>query len=175
MQEIWVQSLGWEDPLEKEMATHSSILAWRIPWTGQPGGLQSMGSQESDTTERLSFFFLPPIIPTPGRRAKASPTGDGEMNHRRQPKDPSYPLGRYLLKVCSVLGPPATASHFTLSLQAQRGEVMELASSMNCNHELDQSETPKHAPSSTHQSSSPPQMIDLSESAGSPHVSFQWH
>ena len=40
-----VQSLGWEDPLEKEMATHSSILAWRIPWTEEPAGLQSMGSQ----------------------------------------------------------------------------------------------------------------------------------
>ena len=39
------RSLGWEDPLEKEMATHSSILAWRIPWTEEPGGLQSMGSQ----------------------------------------------------------------------------------------------------------------------------------
>ena len=45
MQETQVQSLGWEDPLEKEMATHSSILAWRIPWSEEPGGLQSMGSQ----------------------------------------------------------------------------------------------------------------------------------
>ena len=45
MQETWVQSLGWEDPLEKEMATHSSILAWRIPWREEPGGLQSTGSQ----------------------------------------------------------------------------------------------------------------------------------
>ena len=45
MQETWVRSLGWEDPLEKEMATHSSILAWRIPWTEEPGGLQSTGSQ----------------------------------------------------------------------------------------------------------------------------------
>ena len=45
MQETQVRSLGWEDPLEKEMATHSSILAWRIPWTEEPGGLQSMGSQ----------------------------------------------------------------------------------------------------------------------------------
>ena len=45
MPETWVQSLGQEDPLEEEMATHSSILAWRIPWTGEPGGLQSMGSQ----------------------------------------------------------------------------------------------------------------------------------
>ena len=45
IQETWVQSLGWEDPLEKGMATHSSILAWEIPWTEEPGGLQSMGSQ----------------------------------------------------------------------------------------------------------------------------------
>ena len=45
MQETWVQSLGQEDPLEKAMATHSSILAWRSPWRGEPGGLQSMGSQ----------------------------------------------------------------------------------------------------------------------------------
>ena len=45
MQETQVQSLGREDTLEKEMATHSSILAWRIPWTEEPGGLQSMGSQ----------------------------------------------------------------------------------------------------------------------------------
>ena len=45
MQETWVRSLGWEDPLEKEMGTHSSILAWRIPWTEELGGLQSMGSQ----------------------------------------------------------------------------------------------------------------------------------
>ena len=44
-QEIGVQTLSWEDPLEKEMATHSSILAWEIPWTEEPGGLQSMGSQ----------------------------------------------------------------------------------------------------------------------------------
>ena len=43
MRETWVQSLGWDDPLEKEMATCSSILAWRIPWTEEPGGLQSMG------------------------------------------------------------------------------------------------------------------------------------
>ena len=45
MQETRVQSLGWEDPLEKRMATHSSILAWRMPWTEEPGELQSMGSQ----------------------------------------------------------------------------------------------------------------------------------
>ena len=50
-QEMWVQSLGWEDPLEKEMAIHSSVLAWRIPGTGEPGGLLSMGHTESDATE----------------------------------------------------------------------------------------------------------------------------
>ena len=51
VQETQVQSLGWEDPLEKEMTIRSSILAWRILWTGESGGLQSMGSQR-DTTER---------------------------------------------------------------------------------------------------------------------------
>ena len=45
--ETWVQSLGWEDLLEKEMATHSSVLAWKIPWTEEPGRLQSMGLQRS--------------------------------------------------------------------------------------------------------------------------------
>ena len=47
-------TLGQEDPLEEDTATHSSILAWRIPWTEEPGGLQSMGLQESDTTEQLT-------------------------------------------------------------------------------------------------------------------------
>ena len=47
VQETWVQSLGWEDPLEKEMETQSSILAWKISWTEEPGGLQPMGSQRS--------------------------------------------------------------------------------------------------------------------------------
>ena len=50
MQDTLVRFLGQEDPLEKEMATHSNILAWRIPWTEEPGGLQSMGSQEWDMT-----------------------------------------------------------------------------------------------------------------------------
>ena len=45
MMETWVLSVGWEDPLEKGMTTHSSILAWRIPWTHEPGRLQSVGSQ----------------------------------------------------------------------------------------------------------------------------------
>ena len=52
MQEIWVGSLGQEDPLEKGLATHSNILAWRIPWTEEPGGLQSI---DSNMTEWLSL------------------------------------------------------------------------------------------------------------------------
>ena len=73
MQETWVRSLGWDDPLEKEMAIHSSILAWRIPWTeNSMQGYNPWGCKEQDTTERLSvngkdrclsagfyrFFFL---------------------------------------------------------------------------------------------------------------------
>ena len=58
MQETLVQSLGQEDSLEKEMATHSSILAWKIPWTVEPGGLQSMGSEGSDMTERLNHLII---------------------------------------------------------------------------------------------------------------------
>ena len=58
MQETRVQSLGQEDPLEKGMATYSSILAWRISWTEEPGGPQSMGLQELDTTERLILSAL---------------------------------------------------------------------------------------------------------------------
>ena len=50
MQETQVQYVGWEDPLKKEMATHSSILVWRIPWTEEPGSLQSLVSQEADMT-----------------------------------------------------------------------------------------------------------------------------
>ena len=62
MWETWVQSLGQEDPLEKEMATHSSTLAWRIPWMEEPGGLYSQrGRKKSDTTELLHFHFHFPL------------------------------------------------------------------------------------------------------------------
>ena len=69
MQETWVQSLGQEDPLEKEMATHSSILAWKIPWMEEPGRLQS------DTTEPLYFTLLPE-----GREGLPS-WGEGEFGY----------------------------------------------------------------------------------------------
>ena len=55
MQETRVQSLGWEDPLEEGIETHSSILAWRIQWTQKPGELQSMGSKELETSEQLTL------------------------------------------------------------------------------------------------------------------------
>ena len=58
MQETGVRSLGGEDALAEEMATHSSVLAWEVPWTEEPGGLQSTGSQESDTTEQLNNSSL---------------------------------------------------------------------------------------------------------------------
>ena len=57
MRETGVRSLGWEDPLEKEMAIHSSTIAWEISWTEEPGRLQSRGRKELDTTERLHFHF----------------------------------------------------------------------------------------------------------------------
>ena len=57
--EMGVPSLGCEDPLDKGMATHSSILAWRIPWTEEPGGLQSMGVTESGMTEQLTQCIHP--------------------------------------------------------------------------------------------------------------------
>ena len=58
VQETEVRSLGWEDPLEKGIAIHSSILAWRIPWTEEPGGLQSMSIKELNTTEQLTLFSV---------------------------------------------------------------------------------------------------------------------
>ena len=58
MPKIRVRSLGWEDPLEEEMAAHSSVLAWRIPWTEEPGGLQSIGLKESDTKQLSTHMHI---------------------------------------------------------------------------------------------------------------------
>ena len=61
MVDTWGRSLGWEDPLEEDMATHSSVLAWKIPWTEEPGGLQSRDRKESDTKNsivvQVLFYF----------------------------------------------------------------------------------------------------------------------
>ena len=64
MQEKRVQSLGWKDPLEEGMATHSSILAWRIPWTEEPGGYSPWSHKESDLTEHTHALFLSCILTT---------------------------------------------------------------------------------------------------------------
>ena len=62
MQEIWVPSLGWEDPLEKGMSTHSSLLAWKMSWTGELAGYSPWGHKESDTTgERTCLLNLLPF------------------------------------------------------------------------------------------------------------------
>ena len=68
MWETQVWSLVWEDPLQKEIRTHSSILAWRIPWVDEPGGLQSMGFKESDTAEQLMFSLSQALTGVSERR-----------------------------------------------------------------------------------------------------------
>ena len=69
MQETLVQFLGQEDPLEEGMTTHSSILPWKIPWTEEPGGLQSMGLQESDMTEQINHHHHAIFLGFPGNSA----------------------------------------------------------------------------------------------------------
>ena len=72
MEETWVRSLGWENPLENAVTVHSSTLAWRIPWTEEPGGLQSMGSQrvkhdlatkKQHITKGLLVYYLKVVAP----------------------------------------------------------------------------------------------------------------
>ena len=79
MQEMGVPSLGPEDPLEKEMAIHSSILAWRIPRTEEPGGLQSTGSQESDMTGCLNHLHPQD---NPDGLNQAAPRGEARASER---------------------------------------------------------------------------------------------
>ena len=87
MWETWVQSLGWEDPLEKEMTTHSSTFAWKIPWTEEPGRLQSMGSQRvrPDWTTSLSLFTFTLSGLLPAGTPPGSPPGIPAWN------DPYWP------------------------------------------------------------------------------------
>ena len=90
MQETWVRSLCREDSLEKEMATHSSILAWRIPWTDEPGGLQSMGSQRvgHDTYHQQSEHGLPHIKPVSPVVVRDGPV---PLPHRVHPSGENLP------------------------------------------------------------------------------------
>ena len=86
IQEMWVRSLSREDPLEEEMATHSSILAWRIPWTEEPGGLQSMGSHRvgHDWVTNTFTFTVCKESPYPGENEHQRSTGETLWvgNHR---------------------------------------------------------------------------------------------
>ena len=110
-QETQVRSLSWEDPLEKEMATHSSILAWRIPWTEEPGGLQSMGLKRVgyDTTERLhSFCVLYRLQALWKFRPVYRP------KRKKERKKNHSPLRKKLLLFCAVM-PPSTSTPHSLS------------------------------------------------------------
>ena len=80
IQETWIRSLGLEDPLEEIKATHSGILAWRIPGTEELGGLQSIGLQRIHTTERLSTLWMCEVIQM---NSEVAHTPDGELHHRR--------------------------------------------------------------------------------------------
>ena len=85
--ETQVQSLSQEDPLEKEMAPHSSTLAWKIPWMEEPGRLQSMGHKKSDTTERLHFLVVQWLtLRASSARDVGSVPGQGTRCHRAGPK-----------------------------------------------------------------------------------------
>ena len=86
MQETLARSLGWEDPLEKGMATHSSILVRRIPWTEEPGELQSMGRKELDMTEQLVQWLR---LHAPNATGLGSIPGQETRLHMPQLKDPT--------------------------------------------------------------------------------------
>ena len=97
MRETWVWSLGQEDPLEKEMATHSSILAWIIPWTKEPGRLQSMGSQRVGHNWVTSLLF-PVFLPGQGQRSLA---GYSPWCHKSQTRLSDYTITTALPHGCS--------------------------------------------------------------------------
>ena len=78
VQETWAPPLGWKDPLEKEMATHSSVLAWRIPWMGEPGELRGPWSPRghsqtrlSDCTATYTIYLSPGDLPNPGTEVRS--------------------------------------------------------------------------------------------------------
>ena len=89
--ETWVRSLGQEKPLEEEVATHSTVLTWKTPWTEEPGGLCSMGSQELDTTLHPSHNHVwrwEPGSPVPGQ-AQASPSWESTVSEPWSPSEAS--------------------------------------------------------------------------------------
>ena len=107
--------MGWEDPLDRRMTTHSSLLAWRIPWIEEPGGLQSMGHKESDTTKRLSSL-LAQISPS---RASHVSVSDGF----------TYATSSY-----KITFPPGPSMSFTLQRPALKHALHE--ASHHCQSDL---------------------------------------
>ena len=108
MWETWVQSLGWEDPLEKEMAIHSSTIAWKIPCTEEPGRLQSMGSQSRTRLSDFSYVRTYAVWNSPGQN-----TGVGSLSlpqgiFRTQGPNPGSPHCRRILYQLSHKGSPST-------------------------------------------------------------------
>ena len=104
MQEKRVQSLGWKDPLEEGMATHSSILAWRIPWTVEPGGLQSMGSQrvrhDSVTEQQQHSLFWASQV---AQWVKNMPAGQETQETRVRSLGRKDSLEKYMATHSSIL------------------------------------------------------------------------
>ena len=101
MQQTWVQSLGWEDPLEKEMATHSSTLAWRIPWTEEPGRLSGIAKKKACMMDTL--LDLPSYLPNKNIQSK------GCLGSRRLPI-PDPRVFREFPEMCPTVGIWATAA-----------------------------------------------------------------
>ena len=102
MQETWVPSLGQEDPLEEEMATHTSILAWKVPWTEEPEGLQSMGSQKSRTllSTRIGQRVIVSLTVVGLSHNKAFPSKEVLLKVRSLDQQPEHYLGN-----CYISGP----------------------------------------------------------------------
>ena len=122
-QEMQVWYMGWEDPLEKGMATHSSILAWRIPWTEDPGGLQSRGHKQLNVTEQLlllllSHFSHVRLFATPWTVAHQAPPSMGFPRQEYwsglpfpSPRDLPYPR----IKPMFLMSPVLAGRFFTTS------------------------------------------------------------
>ena len=94
--ETWDQSLGWEDPLEEGMTTHSSILAWRIPWTEEPGGLQSMGSQSQTRLSDFHFSLSTKCLSWDKPldfTVSLPPPGESDATSATEEQDVSHPVG----------------------------------------------------------------------------------
>ena len=114
MQETRVQPLGWEDPLEKEMVTHSSILAWRIPWREMPGRLQSTGSQRvgQDWATSLTYFV---ILRTEVCQAPLSMGFSRQEYWSKWPCPPPGDLSNPVIKPAFLMSPEMAGGFFTTS------------------------------------------------------------